>query len=219
MSKSILTDVDTAIAAFEAGEPVLIHDGTDREHEVDLLYPAGAVSPGDIARLRNDAGGVIFVALPAAVADACALPFLHEAIDHPSTVYADVKYDARPSFSLSVNHRETYTGVTDNDRSTTIRAIERVAANPSVEYFAREFRSPGHVHLLRGAEELLDERQGHTEYSLAIAELADGVTAVAGAEMLDDATGDALSPADARAYARRNDLVYLAGHDIRSSLD
>lgn len=218
MSQTVLTDLENAVSAFEAGRPVLIHDGADREHEVDLLYPAHAVDPTAVARLRNDAGGLIFVALPAAVAKAFELPFLHDALDHPATEYDHVGYDARPSFSLPVNHRDTFTGVTDADRSHTIRAIAQAAADPDTTDFASEFRSPGHVHLLRGADSLLAERQGHTELGLALAEVAEGVVAVAGAEMLDDASGRAMSPAAARSYAARHDLVYLDATDVYDQL-
>lgn len=218
MSHTILTSVESAIDSLEAGRPILIHDGADREHEVDLLYPANAIEIESVARLRNDAGGLIFVALTPAVADTFDLPFLHDAIDHPSTEYEHVGYDARPSFSLSVNHRETFTGVTDEDRSMTIRALASAAANPDGTDFAAEFRSPGHVHLLRGAEGLLASRQGHTELGLALAEVADGVAAIAGAEMLDDASGRAMSPSAAREYAARHELVYLDATDVRRQL-
>lgn len=218
MSKMVLTGVRAAIESLEAGRPILVHDGTDREHEVDLLYPARAVDPAAVARLRNDAGGVLFVALPDAVARAFDLPFLHDAIDHPCTVYDDVKYDTRPSFSLSVNHRATYTGVTDADRSLTIRAVGAAASRPDETDFAAEFRAPGHVHLLRGAPNLLAERQGHTELSLALAAETDSVAAVAGSEMLDDETGGSLATAAARSYADRYGLVYLDGADILDTL-
>lgn len=214
MSHSVMTSLESAVASFDAGEPVLIHDGADREHEVDLLYPASVVDHEAIARLRNDAGGLVFVAITAEVADAFDLPFLHDVIDHPTTEYDHVGYDARPSFSLSVNHRETFTGVTDEDRAHTIRAVAAAAADPTGTDFAAEFRAPGHVHLLRGADGLIAARQGHTELGLALASASEGVTAVAGAEMLDDASGRAMSPAAARSYAARHDLVYLDGEAI-----
>ncbi|MFP4591039.1 MAG: 3,4-dihydroxy-2-butanone-4-phosphate synthase [Halobacteriales archaeon] len=218
MSRPLLTDLDAAVAALERGRPVLVHDGDDREHEVDLLYPARAVAPGDVARLRHDAGGLLFVALPDAVARTFDLPFLHEAVDHPATEYDHVGYDARPSFSLSVNHRTTYTGVTDADRSRTIRALAAAAAAPEATDFAAEFRAPGHVHLLRGAPGGLTSRQGHTELGLALAAEAEGVAAIAGCEMLDDASGGALDPRDARRYAREHDLVYLEAADVIATL-
>ncbi|MFB6218690.1 MAG: 3,4-dihydroxy-2-butanone-4-phosphate synthase, partial [Halobacteriaceae archaeon] len=107
-----LESVERAVAALRAGDPVLVHDFADREGETDLVYPAEAVTPADVARLRSDAGGLVCVALADAVADAWDLPFLAEAIDHPATE-GRPGYDERSSFSLSVNHRDTYTGITD----------------------------------------------------------------------------------------------------------
>ncbi len=218
MSRSRLSDVEGAITALERGRPVLVHDGGDREHEVDLLYPAGAVDATAVATLRNEAGGVVFVALPDRVARHFDLPFLHEAIDHPTTEYDHVGYDARPSFSLSVNHRDTYTGVTDEDRALTIRALAHAAGHPEAVTFEREFRAPGHVHVLRGAADGLHGRQGHTELGLALAEHAAGVAAIAGCEMLDDDSGRALPPTAARRYARTNDLAFLEAEEIVATL-
>lgn len=203
--------IDRAIAAFRAGQPVLIHDAADREGETDLVYPAGAVDPPAVARLRNDAGGLICVALDDAVARELDLPFVQEAVDHPLTEDHELTYDDRSSFSLTVNHRDTHTGVTDRDRALTISAMARMAASPDPETFSRTFRSPGHVHLLRGAPALLADRKGHTELGLALATLAERPPAVVVCEMLDDATGHARSPADARAYATRTEIPYIEG--------
>jgi len=206
--------VDRAVAAFRRGDPVLIHDAADREGETDLVYPAGVVTPDAVARLRNDAGGLICVALSDAVCEAFDLPLLQETLDHPSSGAHDLDYDERSSFSLTVNHRETYTGVTDEDRARTVTELAGAAAAPGRTDFAEEFRSPGHVHVLRGAPGLLADREGHTELGLALAAAADRPPAVVVCEMLDDETGRALSPADARSYAERHGLVYLEGRDL-----
>ena len=212
------TDVDRAVAAFRRGDPVLVHDADDREAETDLLYPAAAVTPEAVARLRNDGGGLLFVALPDAVADAFDLPYLHEVLDHPAADFDDVGYDARPSFSLTVNHRDAYTGITDQDRSLTVRALAEAAVDPDSTDFAATFRAPGHVHVLRAAAGLLDERRGHTELGLALAAAADREPAVAGCEMLDDAAGTALPRDAARGYAARHDLVFVEGADLIAAL-
>jgi 3,4-dihydroxy 2-butanone 4-phosphate synthase len=205
--------LESAVAAFRAGEPVLVHDADDREGETDLLYPASAVTPAEVARMRNDGGGLIFVALTDAVAERFDLPFLHEELDHPANDHSDLGYDAHPSFSLTINHRDVFTGITDDDRARTISRLGEVSADDSVgvDAFAAEFRTPGHVHLLRAAPGLLAERRGHTELGLAVAREAGVAPAVAGCEMLDDETGGALSTTDARAYARRHDLPFVEG--------
>ncbi|MFB6103914.1 MAG: 3,4-dihydroxy-2-butanone-4-phosphate synthase [Halobacteriaceae archaeon] len=211
--------IERAVTAFSEGDPVLVHDAADREGETDLLYPAAAVTPEDVAQLRNDGGGLIFVAVSDSVASAFDLPYLHDAIDHPASTFDDLGYDAHPSFSLPVNHRETYTGITDRDRARTISALGAAAANPAAVDFAAEFRAPGHVHLLRAAPAGLADRRGHTELGVALADAADRAPAVAGCEMLDDATGEALSPADARAYADRIDAPFLEGRDLIAALE
>lgn len=209
--------VERATMAFRRGEPVLIHDAADREDEVDLVYPAASVTPDAVARLRNDAGGLIGVALGDDVADAFDLPYLHDVIGHPANDLWDMEYDDHPTFSLTVNHRDTFTGVTDRDRSKTISALADAAADPANTDFVTEFRVPGHVHLLRGAPNLTI-RQGHTELVLALATAAGLPPAVAICEMLDDETGEALSPDEARDYAQRNDFVYIEGRNIISRL-
>ncbi len=206
--------VDAAITAFRAGQPVLIHDAADREGETDLVYPAGGVTPDAVARLRNDAGGLICTALSHEVAETLELPFLQETIDHPLAADHDLDYDERSSFSLTVNHRDTFTGITDEDRALTITELASVAADPDVETFAEEFRAPGHVHLLKAAPNLLADRMGHTELGIALADAADQAPAVVVCEMLDDETGKALPPAAAQAYGERNDIPYVEGRDL-----
>lgn len=205
------TGVEDAIEAFRRGMPVCIHDAAEREGETDLVYPADAVTPDAVARLRNDAGGLICVAVADRVASAFDLPFLQDVLDHPVTDDHDLSYDDRSSFSLTVNHRETHTGITDEDRSLTIRELGGAAADPEATDFVEQFRSPGHVHVLRAAPDLLADRQGHTELGLALAEAAGIPPAVVVCEMLDDESGQALPPAAASAYAERNDIPYVEG--------
>ncbi|WP_299233532.1 3,4-dihydroxy-2-butanone-4-phosphate synthase [Natronomonas sp.] len=228
--------VDDAVSSFAAGGPVLIHDASDREGEVDLVYPASDVEPRDVARLRNDAGGLVCVALSDAVCTAWELPFAAATIDHPVGADHDLGYDARSSFSLTVNHRDTYTGITDEDRALTISELGAAAAEiarealvagddavsaiaTDAERFADSFRAPGHVHLLRGAPGLLDDREGHTELGLGLAAAAGKAPAVVVCEMLDDETGGALSPAAARAYADRHGFPYVEGSDLIARFD
>jgi 3,4-dihydroxy 2-butanone 4-phosphate synthase len=211
--------VERAIAAFQAGEPVCIHDFDDREGETDLVYPAAPVDHTDVARLRNDAGGLLCVALAPAVADAAALPYLSETLDHPAVGEDELAYGDRSSFSLTVNHHETFTGITDEDRALTIAALGEYAAAAAEgaadeTTFADTFRAPGHVHLLRAAPNLLSDRQGHTELGIALAQAAGVPPAVVVCEMLDDETGTARSTADARAYADANDLVFVEGQTL-----
>ena len=216
--------VEAALDAFADGQPVLIHDFADREGETDIVYPATAVDADAVARLRNDAGGLICVALSDSVSETFGLPFLQELVDHPAAADHELAYDDRSSFSLTVNHRETFTGITDEDRALTISELGHAAA--AVEsgtgydeaVFAADFRTPGHVHLLRAAPDGLVDRVGHTELGIALAAAAGQPPAVVVCEMLDDETGGARSPTDAEAYADRHGLVYVEGAALLEAL-
>jgi len=229
--------IDAAVSAFAAGGPVLIHDASDREGEVDLVYPAAAVTPDDVARLRNDAGGLVCVALSDAVCEAWELPFSQELLDHPSGADHELGYDERSSFSITVNHRDTFTGITDDDRALTISELgaaagriagERLVAGDGAtgaiatdaDQFAEQFRAPGHVHLLRGAPDSSRTREGpHPNSGLGARPRPAGVEpAVVVCEMLDDESGGALSPAAARAYADRHGFPYIEGSELIAHL-
>ena len=216
--------IEQALSAFDAGQPVCVHDFADREGETDLIYPASAVDPAAVAHLRNDAGGLVCVAVDDVVADAFGLPFLADALDHPA-VDDDPAYDDRSSFSLPVNHRETFTGITDADRALTITELASAAATvesaPTAydpDDFAAAFRAPGHVHVLRGASGGIADRVGHTELGLALAAETGSAPAVVVCEMLDDESGDALAPDDAAAYAARRDIPYVEGAALVDAL-
>jgi 3,4-dihydroxy-2-butanone 4-phosphate synthase len=206
--------VEPAVDAFRRGRPVCVHDAADREGETDIIYPASAVTPDAVAHMRNDAGGLVCVALSAPVADAFELPYVREALDHPAAHDGKLAYGDRSSFSLTVNHRDAHTGITDEDRSLTIRALADAAADPDGTDFPTTFHAPGHVHLLRAAPGLLADRQGHTEMAVALATAAGLPPAAVVCEMLDDETGGALPPAVARAYAERHEIPYVEGTSV-----
>ena len=210
--------VNKALRKFAHGDPVLVHDASSRENETDIIYPASAVDPDAVARLRNDAGGLICTALSAEVADAFSLPFLTTEISHPASENINLEYGERSSFSLPVNHRETRTGITDKDRSLTISKLAEAASEPDSISFANQFRAPGHVPVLRAAEGLLTTRQGHTELGVAMAIETGMAPAAVVCEMLDDASGDALTTTKAQEYARENDFIYIEGSRLIKNL-
>jgi 3,4-dihydroxy 2-butanone 4-phosphate synthase len=121
-----------------------------------------------------------------------------------------------------VNHRKTFTGITDNDRALTItrvgEAVQQVMNGKNID-FGVEFRSPGHVALLRAASGLLNERRGQTELSIQLAEMAGINPSMVVCEMLDGNTGKALSKQDAKKYAIKFDMPFLEGKDILEAIE
>ena len=222
-------ELSQACDLLRQGRFVLLYDADGREEEVDLFLAAEHATPEAIRTLRKEAGGLVFLAVDPRVGAALGLPFLqdlyHEdAQRHPvlrRLVPNDIKYDSRSSFSLTINHRGTFTGITDNDRALTVREFgllaRRVLTIPpeqAQEEFGRSFRAPGHVHLCVGAQGLLRERQGHTEIGVALARLAGVSPVLVGCEMLNDEGGRALPKAKALEWARRHGAVLLDGRAV-----
>jgi 3,4-dihydroxy 2-butanone 4-phosphate synthase len=227
-----------AIDAFSRGQPVLVFDSDFREQETDLLWPATAATPAVMRQLRQDCGGLLFLAIGDEVGELFGLPYLQDIHTHPelvadnpvlgALVTDDLQYDNRSAFTLSLNHRETYTGITDHDRSLTTRRFGELTAELLAKSTAREeaisalgeeFRTPGHIPLCREAPGGFETRQGHTELAVAIARLAGITPCTIGAEMLQPDGDRALSVEDARAYGEQRGIPFLTGADLLSAFE
>ena len=230
--------VEAAVDAFSRGEPVMIFDSAFREKETDLLWPASAASPEVMRRLRNDCGGLLFLAIGNEVGEIFGLPWLQDIHTHPSLLEGypvlghlitnDLQYDNRSAFTLSLNHRETYTGITDRDRSLTTRRFGELvmevfesdlSPEEAIAALGSEFRTPGHIPVCRESPGGLSNRQGHTELAVAIARLAGLVPCTIGAEMLEPEGDGALSVDDAMRYAYEHGVPMITGEEISAAMD
>ncbi|MDG1525983.1 MAG: 3,4-dihydroxy-2-butanone-4-phosphate synthase [Candidatus Thalassarchaeaceae archaeon] len=228
--------IEEAAKAFAKGEPVMVFDSDFRECETDLLWPAAAATPAIMRQLRQDCGGLLFLAIGDDIGEKFGLPWLQDIHTHPALVEQnpilgklitdDLRYDTRSAFTLSLNHRDTFTGITDHDRALTTRrfgelAVEMSGSNTidAMTALGNEFRTPGHIPLCREAPGGLETRQGHTELAVAIARLAGLAPCTIGAEMLQPDGDRALSVKDARAYAEKYGIPMLTGEDIMRAFD
>ncbi len=227
MNMNIPESVKKGIEDVKEGKIVLIFDAEDREGETDFVVPASFITAQKVAYFRNVAGGLICVAIHPIAAEKLGLPLMSDILRNVNSNFSslrkiieekgDLSYDKRSSFSLWVNHRDTFTGITDRDRALTIKkigeAVDKVLNGNSYDFY-NEFRTPGHVSILRAAERLLDERRGQTELSVALALLAGIPPAMVICEMLDRESGNALSKANAIAFASERDLIFMEGKEI-----
>jgi len=218
--------IGDALAALKAGKFILLYDFDDREKETDFTIRADAVTPQHIVQMRRDGGGLICTAVHPLAAQRLGLPFASDILRAMVAAEreGDIPYDRKnhSSFSIWVNHRGTFTGITDRDRALTITAIAdqvKKSLNGGGSNFHEVFRTPGHCALLRAADHLLDQRKGQTELSIALAEMAGITPAVTVCEMLDDKTGLALSKEDAERYAKKHGLVFIEGHEVLERWD
>ena len=222
--------ISDALKALQEGRPILLYDFDDRETETDIVIAAEAITPKEVYRLRRDAGGLICTAIDPVICEKLGIPYIADVLRYAGnsgngfkaieSIYeraGDIPYDTKSSFSLWVNHRKTFTGITDNDRALTIAKlaeITRKAMNGEHVNFGAEFRSPGHMPLLRAAPGLLKDRRGQTELSIVLARAADITPAMVMCEMLDGGTGKALNKRDALAYGKKHGLVFVEGREV-----
>ncbi len=217
-----------AIGALASGGVALLHDSSSRENEVDMIAASQFCTPETIALMREKAGGLICSAIGNEVASALQLPFMHDIMDAASARYPlfssmidkETPYGGKPAFSLSLNHRSVFTGVTDADRSLTVSTLGSIALMvmnheaAAADAFYGEFKTPGHVPLLIEAPESLAKRRGHTELSIHLARLAGLAPATVVCEMQDSVTHRALCTEDAIRFASLFGIPYVEGDSM-----
>ena len=222
------TLIEKACEELRAGGIVLVYDADGREEETDMVVASEFVDSEIVRTLRKEGGGLICVTIPPEARKALGIPYMVEVLSNSKNLFPileglkpnDIPYDTKSSFSLTINHRKTFTGITDKDRALTISQFAKVVKlsissedGYAADMFAKNFRAPGHVHLLNASDRLVLDRQGHTELATALVTLA-GVTPTATiCEMMGD-DGRALSKESAKEYAAKNGLPFLDGAEV-----
>jgi 3,4-dihydroxy 2-butanone 4-phosphate synthase len=223
--KLTMNKIGEAAKELKAGRFILVHDSEKREDETDMVILSEHVGPEHLSKMRIDAGGLICVAIGRSLSEKICLPLMADVLIEAENKFPllkevrgeDIKYDKKSAFSLTVNHRKTFTGVSDIDRALTIKELGLLCRdiagekNPAKTFGAR-FRSPGHISLL--ASSGLENRQGHTELTTAISEMCGLTQCVVVCEMMDEKTHKSLTLGDARKYAGKNKLTLIEGKDI-----
>jgi 3,4-dihydroxy 2-butanone 4-phosphate synthase len=223
-----IKNIQKAISDLRKGKFILIFDNASRESETDLVIASQFTTPQSIKTMRKDGGGLIFLMISKEIADKLKLPFLSDLYLNINNKYPvlkalvpnDIPYDTKSSFSLYINHRKTFTGITDIDRSLTMKKfselskkIENLNNDSALSLFGNEFRSPGHVPICIASEKLLDQRKGHTELVISILKMANLIPVGSGCEIMGD-NGKALEKEKAKQYALNHNLVFLDGKEI-----
>ncbi len=231
MDATIAKPVEAAAAALRAGEPLLLYDAPGREGETDIVFAARHATPERVRLLRQRGGGLVFIAVAHDAAERLGLPFMDAVLDSAAADFPalsalrahDLPYDSRSSFSLWLNARDTYTGITDRDRARTVSAFSELVAAELEPDAARlllgeQFRSPGHVPVCVAHPDGLVGRQGHTELMVALVAMAGLPPVALGCEMLAD-DGGRLPPEAAVAWAKAGGHPFLEGHEIVAAWD
>lgn len=215
------------------GNPIFVFDEEGRESETDIFFYAKSVTKDNLHYLRKNGGGMIFLASEYSISRKLGLPFMEEIYDAASSNSDDfdilniMKSHSLPytksksSFSIFINHKDTFTGITDEDRSLTARSFSDVAekinnltADESKKLMGNSFRSPGHVPVCIAASEGLSERQGHTELITELFKKLNLTPIALGCEMVSK-SGKSLSRLEAENFAKDNGYLFLEGQYVK----
>ncbi len=153
---STLTPIDQALAAFAAGQIVIVVDNEDRENEGDFIMLAEKATPEKVAFINRYSTGILCAPMNRERARTLGLTLMWAKNQDTNKTAFTVTTDAKKNLT---------TGVSATERATTFNELARTTA------VADDFVRPGHVFPLIAADGLLQERQGHTEAAVAMAAL------------------------------------------------
>ncbi|KQQ87242.1 3,4-dihydroxy-2-butanone-4-phosphate synthase [Massilia sp. Leaf139] len=149
--------IAAALAATCAGIPVILLDDFDRENEADLIVAADKLTVETMALMIRECSGIVCLCLSADKVRSLELP--------PMTLENGSRYGT--PFTISIEARDGIsTGVSAQDRVTTVRAATALDAKPE------HLVSPGHMFPLRATPGGVLSRAGHTEGSVDLAIMA-----------------------------------------------
>ncbi|MBI3436690.1 MAG: 3,4-dihydroxy-2-butanone-4-phosphate synthase [Proteobacteria bacterium] len=186
--------IEATIAAFAAGQIVVVTDDDDRENEGDLFVAAAMCTPEKMAFIIRHTSGI--VCAPLSAQDAVRLRL------DPMVAANDAPLGTAFTVSIDVRHGLT-TGISAEERANTIRAL----ANPNSG--ASDFVRPGHVFPLVAKEGGVLMRSGHTEACIDLCRLAGLAPVGVLAELMND-DGTMMRGPSVAAFAERHGLKLVS---------
>ncbi len=148
--------VEEAVEELRKGKIILVTDDPDRENEGDMICAAEYATQENINFMAKYARGLICTPISAGIADQLALkPMTEDNTDNHNT-----------AFMISIDHADTLTGISAEERAYTIRRCADASAKPE------EFRRPGHVFPLLARKGGVLVRGGHTEATVDLMRIA-----------------------------------------------
>ncbi|GAC1470136.1 MAG: GTP cyclohydrolase II [Isosphaeraceae bacterium] len=166
---SQFSKLEDALEAIAEGRVVIVVDDEDRENEGDFIAAADRVTPETIEFMITQGRGQLCMPI---------MPELAERLDlRPMVDQNTAPY--RTPFTVPVDHKSCRTGISAEERATTVRAIIDPVTRPG------DLVRPGHLFPLVAKEGGVLRRAGHTEATVDLARLAGLTPAGVLCEILD----------------------------------
>ncbi|MEC0089816.1 bifunctional 3,4-dihydroxy-2-butanone-4-phosphate synthase/GTP cyclohydrolase II [Paenibacillus macquariensis] len=171
MDNEIIFDsIEEAIYDLMRGKVIIVVDDEDRENEGDFIALADKASPEVINFMITQGRGLVCLPITQERADELDLrPMVAHNTDNHGT-----------AFTVSIDHKDTTTGISAYERSLTIEAIMDPNATSS------DFRRPGHMFPLIAKKGGILRRAGHTEAAVDLAKMCGSYPAAVICEIIKE---------------------------------
>lgn len=148
--------IEEAVQALRNGEIILVTDDENRENEADMICAAEFATTENVNFMATHAKGLICMPMSQELCKKLYLPqMVNENTDNHCT-----------AFTVSIDHVNTTTGISAEERGFTARMAVSDDAKPS------DFRRPGHMFPLTAKNNGVLERDGHTEATVDLMKIA-----------------------------------------------
>ena len=151
------SSIEAAVAAIARGDVIIVVDAEDRENEGDFVCAAEKITAPLVNFMITHGRGQLCMPILPDVAERLKLGPMVEMNNAPLGT----------SFTIPIDHRSAKTGITAQERATTIQAIADPDSKPT------DFVRPGHLFPLIAKEGGVLRRAGHTEAAVDLARLAE----------------------------------------------
>lgn len=148
--------VEEAVRDLKDGKAIIVIDDENRENEGDFIALAEFATPEIVNLMATEGRGLICVPVEEDIARRLKIGLM---TDNNTDEYGT-------AFTISIDHRETTTGISAYERSRTITSM----LDPDAK--ASDFKRPGHVFPLIAKKGGVLRRAGHTEAAVDLAKLA-----------------------------------------------
>lgn len=148
--------IEQALEDLRKGRIILVTDDQDRENEGDFICAAEFATTENINFMAVHGRGLICMPMDEALVHKLQLaPMVLENTDNHET-----------AFTVSIDHKDTTTGISAAERSVTaLKCVDEDA-------LPKDFRRPGHMFPLLSKKNGVLERSGHTEATVDLCRLA-----------------------------------------------
>lgn len=190
--------IPEALEDLRNGKIILCTDDPDRENEGDLICAGQFATTENINFMAVHGKGLICMPVGKEICQRLNLP----------QMVSDNTDNHETAFTVSIDHVNTTTGISAEERGYTARMVADPSSKPS------DFRRPGHMFPLLAKRTGVFERNGHTEATIDLARLAGLAPVGICCEIMDD-DGTMMRTPKLAELAMKYDIKFITIKDIQ----